>query len=408
MSREPKRATFIFVFLCVVLDMLALGIMVPVLPKLIVQFEAGDHARAAEVTGVFGFAWALMQFLASPVLGSLSDRYGRRPVLLISSLGLGLDYILMALAPNLHWLFLGRVVSGVTAATFATASAYIADISAPEQRAARFGMLGAAFGIGFIVGPAVGGVLGNADLRLPFWVAAAFSLLNTAYGFFVLPESLEPEKRRPFEWKVANPLGAFQFLRGHGGGGLGRLVLAAFLYYVAHESLPSMFVLYTDYKFHWSEQTVGLVLGAVGVSSMLVSAVLTGKAVKAWGEAGTLVIGLLFGIAGFACYGYAPTPQVFLIGVPLVGLWGLCGPAQQALMSSKVDATQQGQLQGSLSSLRGIAGMIGPILFTQSFAHATSHPGWPAGLPYYLSAALLAGSLLLSLPSFSSRPRPSD
>lgn len=408
MSREPKRATFLFVFLCVVLDMLALGIMVPVLPKLIVQFEAGDHARAAEVTGVFGFAWALMQFLASPVLGSLSDRYGRRPVLLLSSLGLGLDYILMALAPNLQWLFLGRVVSGITAATFATASAYIADISAPEQRAARFGMLGAAFGIGFIVGPAVGGVLGNVDLRLPFWVAAAFSLLNTAYGFFVLPESLEPDKRRPFAWKVANPLGAFQFLRDHGGAGLGRLVLAAFLYYVAHESLPSMFVLYTDYKFHWNERTVGLVLGAVGVSSMIVSAVLTGKAVRAWGEAGTPVIGLLFGIAGFACYGYAPTPQVFLVGVPLVGLWGLCGPAQQALMSSKVDATQQGQLQGSLSSLRGIAGMIGPILFTQSFAHATSHPGWPAGLPYYLSAALLAGSLLLSLPSFSSRPRPSD
>ena len=407
MSQEIKKATFLFVFICVVLDMLALGIMVPVLPKLIVQFEGGDHARAAEVTGVFSFAWALMQFVASPVLGSLSDRFGRRPVLLLSSLGLGLDYVLMALAPNLQWLFIGRVVSGITAATFATASAYIADISAPEQRAARFGMLGAAFGIGFIVGPAVGGVLGNTDLRLPFWVAAGFSLLNTAYGFFVLPESLDRDKRRPFQWKVANPFGAFQFIRSHAGGGLGRLVIAAFLYYVAHESLPSMFVLYTDYKFHWNEKTVGLVLGAVGVSSMLVSAVLTGKAVKLWGEAGTLVIGLLFGIAGFSCYGYAPTPQVFLIGVPLVGLWGLCGPAQQALMSSKVDATEQGQLQGSLSSLRGISGMIGPLLFTQSFAHATTHPGWPAGLPYYLSAALLVGSLLLSLPA-SSRPRPSD
>lgn len=398
-SQEIKKASFVFVFLCVVLDMLALGIMVPVLPKLIVQFEGGDHARAAQVTGIFGFAWALMQFLASPVLGSLSDRFGRRPVLLLSSLGLGLDYVLMALAPSLSWLFLGRVISGVTAATFATASAYIADISPPEQRAARFGMLGAAFGIGFIVGPAVGGVLGNAGLRLPFWVAAACSLLNTAYGFFVLPESLASEKRRPFQWKVANPLGAFQFFLGHAGGGLGRLVLGAFFYYVAHESLPSMFVLYTDFKFHWSEKTVGLVLGAVGVSSMLVSAVLTGKAVKRWGEAATLVIGLLFGIAGFTCYAYAPTSTFFLMGVPLVGLWGLCGPAQQALMSSQVDATQQGQLQGSLSSLRGIAGMIGPLLFTQSFAYATEHRGWPAGLPYYLSAALLAASLLLSLPA---------
>lgn len=407
MSQEIKKATFVFVFICVVLDMLALGIMVPVLPKLIIQFEGGDLASAARVSGVFSFAWALMQFLAGPVLGSLSDRFGRRPVLLLSSLGLGLDYVLMALAPNLSWLFLGRLISGITAATFATASAYIADISAPEQRAARFGMLGAAFGIGFIIGPAVGGVLGNTDLRLPFWVAAAFSLLNTAYGFFVLPESLQPEKRRPFQWKVANPLGAFQFIRSHAGGGLGRLVVAAFFYYVAHESLPSMFVIYTDYKFHWSEKTVGLVLGAVGVSSMLVSAVLTGKAVRLWGEAGTLVIGLLFGIAGFACYGVATTSAVFLAGVPLIGLWGVCGPAQQALMSSKVDATQQGQLQGSLSSLRGIAGMIGPLLFTQSFAYATTHQA-PAGLPYYLSSALLVASLLLSLPAFNFRPQPSD
>lgn len=382
--------------------MLALGIMVPVLPKLIVQFEGGDHARAAQVTGVFSFAWALMQFLASPVLGSLSDRFGRRPVLLLSSLGLGLDYVLMALAPNLFWLFLGRVISGITAATFATASAYIADISPPEQRASRFGMLGAAFGIGFIVGPAVGGLLGNIDLRLPFWVAAAFSLLNTAYGFFVLPESLSLDKRRPFQWKVANPLGAFQFIRSHAGGGLGRLVVAAFFYYMAHESLPSMFVLYTDYKFHWNEKTVGLVLGAVGVSSMLVSAVLTGRAVKRWGEAATLVTGQLFGIAGFACYGYAPSSAIFLAGVPLIGLWGVCGPTQQALMSAQVDSTQQGQLQGSLSSLRGISGMISPLLFTQSFAYATSHHG-PAGLPYYLSSALLVASLLLSLPALHGR-----
>lgn len=403
MSQEIRKATFVFVFICVVLDMLALGIMVPVLPKLIVQFEGGDHARAAQVTGVFGFAWAFMQFLASPILGSLSDRFGRRPVLLLSSLGLGLDYVLMALAPDLQWLFLGRVISGVTAATFATASAYIADISPPEQRAARFGMLGAAFGIGFIVGPAVGGLLGNENLRLPFWVAAAFSLLNTAYGFFVLPESLVPEKRRPFQWKVANPLGAFRFIQSHAGSGLGRLVLAAFFYYMAHESLPSMFVLYTDFKFHWSERTVGLVLGAVGISSMLVSAVLTGKAVKLWGEAGTLIIGLLFGIAGFTCYAYATSSTFFLIGVPLVGLWGLCGPAQQALMSSKVDGTEQGQLQGSLSSLRGISGMISPLLFTQSFAYATTHPGWPPGLPYYLAAALLVASLLLSLPALKRR-----
>lgn len=403
MSQEFRKATFLFVFICVALDMLALGIMVPVLPKLVVAFEGGDHARAAEVTGIFGFGWALMQFLASPLLGSLSDRFGRRPVLLLSSLGLGLDYVAMALAPNLAWLFVGRVISGITAATFSTASAYIADITPAEQRAGRFGMLGAAFGIGFIVGPAVGGVLGNISLRLPFWVAAVCSLLNTLYGFFVLPESLAPENRRAFQWKVANPFGAFQFVKAYAGAGLGRLALAAFFYYIAHESLPSMFVLYTDYKFKWDERTVGLVLGAVGVCSMVVSAGLTSRCVKAWGEAATLVLGLAFGIAGFSCYGYAPISAWMMAGIPLVGLWGMSGPAQQALMSRLVDPTQQGQLQGALSSLRGVAGMIGPLLFTQSFAYATAHQ-WPAGLPYYLAAALLGASLLLSLPALRKQP----
>ena len=265
-------------------------------------------------------------------------------------------------------------------------------------------------GISMLGGPFIGmavdkfgtrklGIIGMVLAGLAF---AAFSLLNTAYGFFVLPESLSLDKRRPFQWKVANLLGAFQFIRSHAGGGLGRLVVAAFFYYMAHESLPSMFVLYTDYKFHWNEKTVGLVLGAVGVSSMLVSAVLTGRAVKRWGEAATLVTGQLFGIAGFACYGYAPSSAIFLAGVPLIGLWGVCGPTQQALMSAQVDSTQQGQLQGSLSSLRGISGMISPLLFTQSFAYATSHHG-PAGLPYYLSSALLVASLLLSLPALHGR-----
>ena len=393
--KGPRPAAFAFVFLTVVLDMLALGIMVPVLPKLIVFFEAGDHARAAQVTGLFGFAWALMQFLASPVLGSLSDRLGRRPVLLLSSLGLGLDYVLMALAPSLGWLFAGRVISGITAATFATASAYIADITPPAQRAGRFGILGAAFGVGFIVGPAVGGLLGHIDLRLPFWVAAGCSLLNTLYGYFVLPESLPQGQRTPFQWKVANPWGSMRFLGSRTG--LPLLAVAAFLMYVAHESLPSMFVLYTDYRFHWDEKTIGLVLGAVGLSSMVVSAALTRPMVARMGEAPTLLLGLGFGILGFYCYGRANGGPQFLVGLPLIGLMGVSSPALQGLMSSRIEATQQGQLQGALSSLRGVAGMLGPLLFTQSFSMATTHPELAPGIPYYLASALLLGSLLLIL-----------
>lgn len=397
------RAAFAFVFVSVVLDMLALGIMVPILPKLIVEFEGGDHARAAQMTGIFGFVWALMQFLASPVLGSLSDRFGRRPVLLLSSLGLGLDYVLMALAPNLFWLFVGRVVSGVTAATFATASAYIADITPPPERAGRFGLLGAAFGVGFIVGPAAGGLLGHYSLRLPFWVAAAFSLLNTAYGLFVLPESLAPERRSAFQWKIANPWGSLRFLNAYPA-----LAVTAFLYYLAHEALPSMFVLYTDYRFRWSERTVGLVLGAVGLGSMVVSAALTRRLVACWGEGRTLLFGLACGLAGFTCYAAAPRAEIFMVGLPLISLWGVTGPSLQGLFSRRLEANQQGQLQGALSSLRGVAGMLGPVLFTQSFKWATARPGWPVGLPYYVAAGLLAAGWLLALGGDQHRVRAGD
>lgn len=396
-----RRAAFIFVFITVVLDMLALGIMVPVLPKLIVEFEGGNHALAAEITGWFGFAWAAMQFIGSPILGSLADRFGRRPVLLLSSAGLGADYLLMALAPNLHWLFVGRLLSGITAATFSTASAYIADITPPEQRAGKFGMLGAAFGLGFIVGPAIGGLLGHVSLRLPFWVAAGCSLLNTAYGFFVLPESLPLDKRAPFRWNVANPLGAFKFAASSPL--LIGLTLSSFCYNLAHESLPSMFVLYTDYKFHWDEKTVGLVLGAVGLSTMFVSAFLTRIAVAKLGETRTLLLGTMFGAIGFFCYGIADQPSIFLLGLPFIGLAGLTGPSLQSLMSARVDETQQGQMQGALSSLRGVGGMIGPLLFTQSFSRATSGSGLPVGIPYFLACALVVCSFFLAAYSISKR-----
>lgn len=393
---KPGRAAFAFIFVTVMLDMLALGIMVPVLPKLVLAFKGGDIVGAASITGVFGFFWAAMQFVFSPVLGSLSDRYGRRLVILLSNVGLGLDYVLMALAPSLEWLFVGRLISGITAASFSTAGAYIADVTPVAQRAKRFGMLGAAFGLGFIVGPAVGGVLGDISLRLPFWAAAGLSLVNAAYGFFVLPESLPPERRSGFSWRRANPLGSLRLLRSHTG--LIGLAAAAFLYYLAHESLPSMFVLYTDYRYDWSERDVGLALAAVGLSSTIVSAALIGPAVARLGERRVLLSGLLFGGLSFLCYGLAPTSLLFLAGIPLGGLLGLTGPSMQALMTQRVQPSEQGQLQGALSSMRGISGMMGPLLFTQTFAAAIRGDRLPhlPGAPYLLSAVLIGGAVLLS------------
>lgn len=394
----PKhgRAAFAFIFVTVMLDMLALGIMAPVLPKLVIEFKGGDIASAAAVTGVFGFFWAAMQFVFSPVLGALSDRYGRRPVILLSNMGLGLDYVLMAMAPSLAWLFVGRLLSGITAASFSTAGAYIADITPVEKRAARFGMLGAAFGLGFIVGPAVGGVLGDISLRLPFWAAAGLSLVNAAYGFFVLPESLPPERRSAFQWRRANPLGSLRLLRSHPG--LIGLAAAAFLYNLAHEALPSIFVLYTDYRYGWSESTVGLSLAAVGLSSTIVSGFLVGPLVARLGERRALLAGLTFGVASYLCYGLAPTSLLFLAGIPLGGLMGLTAPSMQALMTREVAPSEQGQLQGALSSLRGISGMMGPLLFTQIFAMAIQNESVPRmpGAPYLLSAVLTGGAMLLS------------
>src|ERR1700685_3017196 len=310
------RAAFAFIFVTVALDMVALGIIIPVLPRLIVQFEHGDMAKAAMQTGVCAFVWAAMQFVFAPVMGALSDRFGRRPVVLLSNFGLGCDYILMALAPTLGWLFLGRVISGITAASFPTANAYIADVTPEDKRAAKFGMLGAAFGLGFIVGPALGGVLGGMGLRYPFWAAAGLSLANAAYGFFILPESLAKERRADFSLRKANPLGSLKLLRSHPE--LFGLAAAMFLYYNAHEALPSMFVLYTTYRYHWGAQLTGWVLAGVGVGSRVLSAALISLAIKKLGDLRTMLTGMLCGIAGFAIFAAAPSSAIFIAGVPLM------------------------------------------------------------------------------------------
>jgi MFS transporter, DHA1 family, tetracycline resistance protein len=390
------RAAFAFIFITVLLDMLALGIIVPVLPKLIIRFEHGDMSMAATQTGIFAFVWAAMQFVFAPVMGALSDRFGRRPVVLLSNFGLGCDYLLMALAPTLSWLFVGRVISGITAASFPTANAYIADVTPPEKRAAKFGMLGAAFGLGFIVGPALGGMLGGMGLRYPFWAAAALSLTNALYGFLILPESLPKERRAVFDVRKANPLGALKLLRSHPE--LLGLATAMFLYYNAHEALPSMFVIYTDYRYHWGPQLTGWALAGVGVGSTIVSALLISLAIRTLGEVRTLYIGLLCGVAGFSVFAAAPRTPIFMMGIPLLSLWGLSSPPMQSLMSRRVGPTEQGQLQGALMSLFGVAGMIAPLLFTQVFAVAIS-PRWGLhfpGAPYWLAAVLMLGSFTIA------------
>jgi DHA1 family tetracycline resistance protein-like MFS transporter len=392
--QRPGKAAFAFILVTVTLDMLALGVMVPVLPKLIVEFEGGDLQRASTITGVFGFAWALMQFLFQPVLGALSDRYGRRPVVLLSNIGMGLDYVVLALAPSLAILFIGRLISGLTAASISTATAYIADITPAEKRAGRFGLIGAAFGIGFILGPAIGGVLGNHDLRLPFWAAAGLSLLNAAYGYFILPESLAPEHRTPnVMWRSANVFGSLEFLRRDRS--LALLASAIFLSFLAHESLPSLFVLYTEYRYHWDAATTGWALAIVGVSQTIVSGGLVRPAVKRFGENKTLVVALGCGALGFAAYGLAPTGEIFMAAPPLIALWAMANPAFQGLATRLAGASEQGRLQGALASLRGVSGMVGPLVFTQILA-ASIAAGSFSGAGYLAAAALLGASLLIA------------
>jgi MFS transporter, DHA1 family, tetracycline resistance protein len=391
-----RQAALVFIFVTIFLDMLALGLISPVFAPLVVRFLGGDAARAAAVYGIFGTVFALMQFVASPVLGALSDRFGRRPVVLLSNLGLGLDYLVMAVAPTLGWLFVGRVLSGVTSASITAAGAYVADVTPPERRAAAFGALGAAFGLGFVLGPALGGLLGVENPRLPFWVAAGLSLLNAAYGALVLPESLPPERRAPFAWRSANPIGALAILRGRAT--LRGLAAMMFLRHVAHAALPSMFVLYTTYRYGWNERTVGLALAGVGVGSLLVQGALVGPFVRRFGETAALLGGLACGVTGFAAYGVARSGPLFCVGIGLLSLWGLSWAASQGLMTRHVASSEQGRLQGLDGSLRGIADLIGPGLFTLTFAYFID-PGraWPLpGAPFLLAALLQVGSLALA------------
>jgi DHA1 family tetracycline resistance protein-like MFS transporter len=391
---RPQPA-IIFIFITLFLDIFGIGVIIPVLPKLVEQLQGGDLEAAAHSVGWLGALYALMQFIFSPVLGSLSDRFGRRPVILASLLGSGIDYLVLAWAPTIGWLYLARIVSGITAANFSAASAYIADVTPPEKRAAGFGMIGAAFGLGFIAGPAIGGLLGAHGLRTPFLVAAGITLLNWLYGAFVLPESLAKENRRPFTWESAHPIKALTALSrwpvvmGLAG--------THFLSVLAGNIYPALWVLYTGTRYGWNSKQVGISLALVGVMAAIVQAGLAGKVIARIGERRGVYLGLLGMAVAMFCYGTA-TDGWMVYGIILIGsIAGIGSPATQSMISQAVPADEQGAVQGALNSITSIAGILAPLLWTALFSWSIAKERIVPvpGLPFYGAAfvSLIAAAL---------------
>jgi DHA1 family tetracycline resistance protein-like MFS transporter len=393
-----------FIFVTILIDVIGLGIIIPVVPKLIEQLTGEGLSRAAIYSGWLTFAYAAAQFCFAPVMGGLSDKLGRRPVLLTSLLGLGLDYVFVSFAPTLAWLFVGRVIAGVAGASFTTATAYIADISTPEKRAQNFGLVGAAFGIGFIVGPALGGLLAHFGSRVPFMVAAGLSLCNVLYGYFVLPESLAPDKRRPFEWRRANPVASLLRL-GKYPAVLG-LVASLILIYLAGSATQSVWTFYTMLKFGWTEKLVGISLAVIGLFTGLVQGGLVRVAIPKLGATRAIVIGLLCYTVGFVLFAFAPSGWLMLAFLAPYCLGGIAGPALQSTISGQVPATEQGELQGALTSLISVTGVVGPLLMSYLFGEFTRKgaPVYFPGAPFMLGAVLALGSALLAVRSLRKHP----
>lgn len=396
MSQERGNA-LTFIFITILIDVIGLGIIIPILPKLITELTGGGMSEASRYGGWLMFSYAIMQFLFAPIMGGLSDRYGRRPVLLLSLFGLGVDYVFLAFAPSIGWLFLGRFLAGITGASFTTAGAYIADVSPPEKRAQNFGLIGAAFGMGFIIGPVIGGLLGGFGSRAPFIASAVLSLLNCLYGYFILPESLAPEHRRAFDWKRANPVGSLLQLKRYPVilGLMGCLLCI----YVAGHATQSTWSYFTMEKFQWDEKWVGYSLGFVGLTIGLVQGLLTRVLIPKLGQVRAVFIGLLLYAVGFMCFAFATQGwMMFAFMIPFA-LGGIAGPSLQGIIAGQVSPSEQGELQGILTSLVSATSIVGPVLMTGLFAWFTAKetPVYFPGAPFLMGAVLTALGMLLAI-----------
>ena len=397
---STRKAAIGFIFVTLLIDVIGWGIIIPVMPNLLKQIEHVNTGNASSLNGWLLFAFSLTQFICAPIIGNLSDKYGRRPILLMSLFGFGCDYILLSWAPSIEWIFLGRVIAGVTGASFTTAAAYIADISNEGNRAQNFGMIGAAFGMGFIIGPMIGGLLGGFGPRVPFIAAAILCFLNWLYGYFILPESLSPDHRREFDWKRANPVGSLLHLKKYPD--LGYLLIATFLIYFAAHAIQSNWSFYTIERFNWSPGMIGISLAVVGALVGIVQGLLT-RVVNPWlGNHRSIYIGLILYTIGMFLFGIATEGWMMLAFLVPYCLGGIAGPALQATITSQVDKREQGELQGALTSLMSATAIIGPPIMTNLFAWAI-RPGSPIylpGAPFFLGSFLLLLSTIFVFVAF--------
>jgi MFS transporter, DHA1 family, tetracycline resistance protein len=402
--KTPGKYAVTFIFITVFLDMVGIGLIWPVLPRLIEDVSGSDLAGASAWNGWLFVAYGLTQFLFGPTIGNLSDAYGRRPVLLLSVFGLAVDYVLMAMAPSLIWLFIGRLIAGVCGASYTTANAYLADITAPEDRAKVFGIMGAAFGLGFIVGPAIGGLLGEFGPRVPFFVAAGLSIANFIYGWIVLPETLAPDKRRPFELSRSNPIGALKVFSSYTG--VVPLGIVMFGYFTATSVYPAIWSFWGIARFGWSEATIGLTLAAFGLVMAITQGFLTGPTVKALGEWNTVILALTTSIVAALGYGLAPSIGIVILLFLVHAPEGFAQPAMTALMSREAPENAQGELQGGIASLQAIASLVGTFFFAQAFGWFMQ-PNPIAVTPsagYFICAVLLVVTFVYFLTLKEKRP----